>query len=62
MHPLSRLAGRAVDRVMGLPSAPVPYVMRPDVAVRMPDGVVLLVYRRWPAPGSTSTSGRRPRP
>ncbi len=48
MNPLSRIAGRAVDRMAGLPPA-VPYVARPDVAVPMPDGVVLLGDHYRPA-------------
>ena len=39
----------AVDRVLGLPSAAAPYVLRPDVAVAMPDGVVLLGDHYRPA-------------
>ena len=42
MNPLSGIAGMAVDRVLGLQLAAVRYVVRPDVAVAMPDGVVLL--------------------
>jgi uncharacterized protein len=49
MNPLSRIAARAVDRALGLPSAAVPYVVRPDVAVPMPDGVVLLGEHYRPA-------------
>ena len=49
MNPLSRLAGRAVDRAVGLPCPAVPYVVRPDVAVVMPDGVVLLGDHYRPA-------------
>jgi uncharacterized protein len=49
MNPLSRIAGRAVDRVMGLPATATPYVVRPDVAVRMRDGVVLLGDHYRPA-------------
>ncbi len=47
MNPLSGIAGIAVDRVLGLPGGAVRYVVRPDVAVAMPDGVVLLgdLYR-----------------
>jgi uncharacterized protein len=42
MNPLYHLAGRAVDRAIGLPpSAPSP-VIRRNVAVPMPDGVTLL--------------------
>ncbi len=49
MNPLSRIAGVAVDRALGLPAAAVPYVVRPDVAVPMPDGVVLLGDHYRPA-------------
>ncbi len=49
MNPLSRIAGMAVDRALGLPSAAAPYVLRPDVAVAMPDGVVLLGDHYRPA-------------
>ena len=49
MKPLSRIAGRAVDRMMGLPGAATPYVVRPNVAVRMPDDVVLLGDHYRPA-------------
>src|SRR5215470_14039550 len=47
MNPLSGVAGLAVDRLLGLRSAGVPYVLRRDVGVEMPDGVVLLgdLYR-----------------
>src|SRR5215472_5478934 len=47
MNPLSGIAGMAVDRMLGLRSAGVPYVLRRDVGVEMPDGVVLLgdLYR-----------------
>jgi putative CocE/NonD family hydrolase len=47
MNPLSGLAGIAVDRMLGLPGGAVRYAVRPDVAVAMPDGVVLLgdLYR-----------------
>ena len=49
MNPLSRAAGRMVDRAIGLPPAAAPYVVRPDVAVPMPDGVVLLADHYRPA-------------
>jgi len=49
MNPLSRIAGLAVDRMLGLPARAVPYVVRPDVAVAMPDGVVLLGDHYRPA-------------
>ena len=56
MNPLSRIAGRAVDRLIGLPDKAEPYVLRRDVAVPMPDGVALLGDHYRPA-------GRdRPRP
>ncbi len=42
MNPLARIAGMAVDRAMGLPGIGAPFVLRRDVAVPMPDGVVLL--------------------
>jgi uncharacterized protein len=42
MNVLSRITGRAVDRMMGLPADAVRYVLRHDVPVPMPDGVVLL--------------------
>ena len=47
MNPLSGVAGMAVDRMLGLRSAAVPYVLRRHVGVEMPDGVVLLgdLYR-----------------
>lgn len=49
MNPLHRMAGRAVDRMVGLPSAAVPYAVRPDVGVPMADGVVLLGDHYRPA-------------
>ena len=49
MNPLSRIAGRAVDRALGLPAAAAPYLVRRDVAVAMPDGVVLLGDHYRPA-------------
>ncbi len=47
MKPLSRIPGRVVDRVLGLPAADEAYLKRRDVGVPMPDGVVLLgdLYR-----------------
>jgi uncharacterized protein len=43
MNPLSRIAGSAVDRALGLPARQsAAYEVRPDVAVPMPDGVALL--------------------
>jgi putative CocE/NonD family hydrolase len=49
MNPLSHIAGKAVDRALGLPSAAAPYVVRPDITVPMPDGVVLLGDHYRPA-------------
>jgi putative CocE/NonD family hydrolase len=49
MNPLSRIAGRAVDRALGLPPATAAYEVRSDVAVPMPDGVVLLGDHYRPA-------------
>jgi uncharacterized protein len=49
MNPLSGVAGVAVDRMLGIRSAGVRYVKRPDVAVEMPDGVVLLGDHYRPA-------------
>src|ERR1022692_1577972 len=49
MNPLHRMAGRAVDRVVGLPPAATPYTVRPDVGIPMPDGVVLLGDHYRPA-------------
>jgi putative CocE/NonD family hydrolase len=49
MNPLSRIAGRVIDRATGLPSATATYVVRPDVPVPMPDGVVLLGDHYRPA-------------
>jgi putative CocE/NonD family hydrolase len=49
MNPLSRIVGRAVDRAIGLPAASTPYQVRHDVAVPMPDGVVLLGDHYRPA-------------
>ena len=49
MNPLSRIAGRAIDRVIGLSGPAVPFVARRDVGVPMPDGVVLLVDHYRPA-------------
>jgi hypothetical protein len=42
MNPLSRVAGRVTDRMLGLPGGARPYARRADVGVPMPDGVVLL--------------------
>jgi uncharacterized protein len=49
MNPLARIAGLAADRMLGLPSGAVPYVVRRDVGVPMPDGVVLLGDHYRPA-------------
>jgi putative CocE/NonD family hydrolase len=49
MNPLYRIAGRAVDRAIGLPPVASPYLRRRDVAVPMPDGVVLLGDHYRPA-------------
>jgi putative CocE/NonD family hydrolase len=49
MNPMSDVGGMAVDRVLGLRSAAVRYVVRRDVAVAMPDGVVLLGDHYRPA-------------
>jgi uncharacterized protein len=42
MNPLSRVAGMAVDRAIGLRGMPEAYTLRRNVPVPMPDGVVLL--------------------
>ncbi|MGO9081389.1 MAG: CocE/NonD family hydrolase [Streptosporangiaceae bacterium] len=49
MNPLTTAAGRAADLALGLPGPAVPYVLRRDVAVPMPDGVVLLGNHYRPA-------------
>jgi putative CocE/NonD family hydrolase len=49
MNPLTRLAGLAVDRAMGLAGPGVPVVVRRDVGTAMPDGVVLLGDHYRPA-------------
>jgi uncharacterized protein len=49
MNPLARLAGIAVDKAMGLPGTGAQFVLRRDVAVPMPDGVVLLGDHYRPA-------------
>ena len=49
MNPLSRIAGRAIDRALGLPATGAPYEVRRDVPVAMPDGVVLLGDHYRPA-------------
>jgi hypothetical protein len=53
---LEVIAGRAVDRVLGLPAAREPYLTRRDVGVPMPDGVLLLGDHYRP------TRNDRPRP
>ncbi len=49
MNPLSRMAGVAVDRAIGLSGAAEPFTLRRDLAVPMPDGVVLLGDHYRPA-------------
>jgi uncharacterized protein len=49
MNRLSRVAGMAVDRALGLPPATASYEVRSDIRVPMPDGVVLLGDRYRPA-------------
>jgi uncharacterized protein len=49
MNPLSRIAGKAVDRALGLAPADAPYTVRRDVPVAMPDGVTLLGDHYRPA-------------
>jgi uncharacterized protein len=49
MNPLTRIAGQATDRMLGLGPEAVPYVIRRDVAVPMPDGVTLLGDHYRPA-------------
>ena len=49
MNPLSGIGGMAVDRMLGIRSAGVPFVLRRDVAVEMPDGVALLGDHYRPA-------------
>jgi putative CocE/NonD family hydrolase len=49
MNPLHRIAGLAADRLLGLPASAEPYVLRTDVGVPMPDGVVLLGTHYRPA-------------
>ncbi len=56
MNPLSRITGRALDRALGLPAADEPYLTRRNVAVPMPDGVVLLGDHYKP----TRADGSRP--
>jgi putative CocE/NonD family hydrolase len=49
MNPVSRLAGLAADRALGLPLTMHGYELRRDVPVPMPDGVVLLGSHYRPA-------------
>lgn len=49
MNPLSRVAGMAVDRAIGLHGTAEPYTLRRDVPVPMPDGIVLLGDHYRPA-------------
>jgi uncharacterized protein len=49
MNPLSGIGGIPVDRMLGLRSPAVPYVVRRDVPAQMPDGVVLLGDHYRPA-------------
>lgn len=49
MSPLSRFAGRAIDRAMGLSGPAAQFTLERDVGVPMPDGVVLLGDRYGPA-------------
>ncbi len=49
MNPLYHLAGRAVDRALGMPPATARHAVRRDVAVPMPDGVILLGDHYRPA-------------
>ena len=49
MDPLYHLAGRAVDRALGMPPATARPAVRRDVAVPMPDGVILLGDHYRPA-------------
>lgn len=49
MNPLSRVAGLAIDRAIGLSGPAVPFVVRRNVGAAMPDGVVLLGDHYQPA-------------
>jgi uncharacterized protein len=49
MNPLSRVAGLAIDRAIGLSGPAVPFIVRRDVGVPLPDGVVLLGDHYRPA-------------
>src|SRR5947207_1708563 len=46
MNPLPRIAGRAADRALGLPTPAVPYVVRRDGRVAMP-GASYLGHTQW---------------
>ncbi|WP_213001036.1 CocE/NonD family hydrolase [Winogradskya consettensis] len=48
MTMLSRVAGAAADRALGLPTSAVAYEIRKDVAVPMPDGISLLANHYVP--------------
>ncbi len=52
MSALSRIAGRAIDRAMGLSGPSAQFTTQRDVGVPMPDGVVLLGDLYRPAAGS----------
>jgi len=49
MNPLARIAGVAIDRAIGLSGTAEAFSIRPDIAVPMPDGVVLLGDHYRPA-------------
>ena len=49
MNPLSRIAGLAIDRAIGLTGQAEPVTLKRDVGVPMPDGVVLLGDHYRPA-------------
>src|SRR5215472_2798698 len=49
MNPFARIAGAAVDAAIGLSGPAAPFTLRRDVAVPMPDGVVLLGDHYRPA-------------
>jgi uncharacterized protein len=52
MNPLSRIGGLAVDRALGMSGPGRRFVLRRDVGVPMPDGVVLLGDHYRPAGGT----------
>jgi uncharacterized protein len=54
MNPFSQIAGKFIDRALGLPGGDVPFVVRRDVRVPMPDGVVLLGDHYRPARGNSA--------